>query len=392
MKFTTFEQLKTWRAHLHQYPELSLQEYKTSEYLRQEITKLGMTYMTPLDTATIVFLNANAEQTVLLRSDIDALPIQEQIDSPIKSKNDGVMHACGHDGHMAMLLSALKELKALNDQQLLPVNVLFVFQPAEETYGGGDRIIKNFDFSPYNVTSAFALHVNPDYDEGIIATRSGELMASGREFEVNVIGKSAHVGLREHGINAMNAASQIFNQFQAIPTYDLDSKHTNIVHVGTFQSGEAENVVPNYAKMRGTIRTYDQNDLNKIIDRMHAICDGVAMATQTKISIQFGDGYPAVINDPDLMTLSESSAKAANASFILQKDPYLMAEDFSFYRQLAPIHYAFVGIRNDTLGYTSGLHTPTLQLRDEALIFGVDYLVQVILQHGDLDENRTSNY
>ena len=381
MKYTTIEDIKRWRRHIHQNPELSQKENQTAEYIREELKKMGLDYTTPLPTATIVEFNSNSKETILLRADIDALPITEANDVDYKSNNCGIMHACGHDAHTAMLLGACKEINEIHKKGNLNINVLCVFQPAEESFGGADQLIQKYDFSKHNIISSFAVHVNPDFNEGEIVSRIGAIMASCNEFGITVKGKSAHVGIRENGINAMNAVNVMYNQIQQIPTFDLDSKHTNIIHIGLVRVGEVLNSVPENGFMEGTIRTYNMDDLQIIKNRMKEIVKGAEVSTKCKIDLDLRDGYPAVLNDEELLSIVESAATKSGAKFIMKKDPYLLGEDFSFFKDVSKINYSFVGIRNEELGYTSGLHTPTLMMREEALIYGVDYFVNLVLEY-----------
>lgn len=371
------EDIKKWRRHLHQFPELSLQEYETTRYIREQLNDLGLTFFTPMDTATIVELKGNTNDYLLFRADIDALPIQEEVAVAFKSKHNNIMHACGHDGHTAMLLATLRQLKLLQDKKALHYSILAVFQPAEESFGGANLLIKAFDFSPYAIKGAYALHVSPEYDEGTFITRSKEFMASCNEFTINITGSAAHVGVRHEGVNALNAATLVYQQLQALPTYDLNDLHTNIIHVGLLEAGNAVNIVPQHATLKGTIRTYHQDDFKRIQKRMMEICYGLSFTTNCKIDLNFAVGYPAVINDSTLITTVEQAAIHANAQFILREEPYLLGEDFSFFNQIAPINFTFIGIKNEQLGYISGLHTPTLQFREEALVYGVQYFINL---------------
>lgn len=382
MKFTKLEQIKNWRRFLHENPELSLKEYKTTEFIRNELDKMGLEYEAPMDTATVVKLYGKGEKYIVLRADIDALPIKEMNDIEFRSKNDGVMHACGHDAHATMLLGAINELSEISKSKDLDINILAIFQPSEESFGGANLLIENYNFDKYEIIGSFALHINPDYEEGTIISRIGPIMASCNEFAVNIKGKSAHVGKREEGINALNAAIQIYSQVQAIPTYDLDSKHTNIIHTGIVRAGEVMNSVPENAFLEGTIRTYDKDDFAIIKKRIVEICQGVSLSTKCEVVPEIRAGYPAVINSEILYDKSVNAAKKAKANHITRKDPYLLGEDFSFFGKIAPINYSFIGVRNNELGYTSGLHTPTLQLREEALIFGIDYFVEIAKSFG----------
>lgn len=377
MNITTLEDIKRWRHHIHSRPELSMQEFETAKYIRSELDKMGLEYETPIRTATLAYLKGKTDKTIMLRADIDALPIMEENDIEYKSLNPGVMHACGHDAHTAMLLGATKELVKMQNDGTLVNNVLIVFQPSEEANSGASQLIKNFDFASYNITAAYALHVNPDYDEGSIISRSGPIMASCNEYHIDFHGKSAHVGLREEGINALNAAVQVYQQLSTIPTYDLDSKHTNIIHIGKMDVGEVMNAVPSFGHIQGTIRTYDIKDRELIKTRIKDICKGVAISSRCKIEPWFNEAHPPVMNVQKLIPYSEKAAMKSGAKFILKEYPYLLGEDFSFYADIAPINFSFVGIKNEDLRYTSGLHTPTIMMRDEALIFGVDYFVNV---------------
>ncbi len=377
MNITKLEDLRNWRQYLHKNPELSQKEYKTASFIREQLDSMEVEYETPLPTATIAHIRGNSNKYIILRADIDALPICEKNEIEYASQNKGVMHACGHDAHITILLGAVKELKYLSDSNELNINILAVFQQSEESFGGADKLIKTFNFERFDIDSAYALHVNPDFEEGNIVSRIGPIMASCQEFAVEIKGKSAHVGIRENGINAMNAAVSLYNQVQAIPTYNLDCKHTNIVHIGYMKVGEVMNSVPENGHLEGTIRTYDMIDKNIIVKRIIDICKGVEIATSCRLNLILKDGYPALINSEELIERVKSSAEKTSAEFSLKKDPYLLGEDFSFFSEVCPINYSFVGIRNENLGYTSGLHTPNLMMREEALIYGVDYFVEI---------------
>ena len=377
MNTVTLENLKNWRHYLHSHPELSQKEFKTAEFIRSVLDELNVEYETPLPTATIAHIPGNGDRYIILRADIDALPINETNNISYASENEGVMHACGHDAHAAMLLGAVKELKHLSDAKKLNINVLAVFQPSEESFGGANILINNYDFGKYNIDSAYALHVSPDFEEGNIVSRSGPIMASCNEFAVEIKGKSAHVGIRETGINAMNAAVSAYTQIQAVPTYNLDCKHTNIIHIGYMKVGEVMNSVPENGYLEGTIRTYDMDDKEIIRQRISDICKGIEISTGCKVDFTLRDGYPAVINSENLMDRVESAAEKTSAHFSLKKDPYLLGEDFSFFSRVCPVNYSFIGIRNSELGFTSGLHTSCLMMRDEALVHGVDFFVEI---------------
>ncbi|WP_101773853.1 M20 metallopeptidase family protein [Peptostreptococcus faecalis] len=378
MLATTLEELKTWRRNIHSNPELSQEEYKTSSYIRDELSKMGLDYETPMDTATISVIDGNSDTSILLRADIDALPIKELVNVDYKSKNDGVMHACGHDAHASMLLATVKELIALRDEGLLKINVVIVFQPSEESFGGANVLVEKYDFKKHNIIASFSIHVSPDFDEGTIASKKGPIMASCNEFLVDINGKSSHVGLKYRGIDAINAALQVYQQFVTIPMYSLNSNNTNVLHIGILNAGEVMNSVPSTAHLEGTIRTYSSEDLSFTKKRMKEICEGLSLSTRCEINLNLREGYPAVLNDDSLINLSKLAAKKANIEFVEINESYLLGEDFSFFSEISPICFAFIGVRNEELDFTNGLHTPLFQLREEALVHGVDYFVEIV--------------
>lgn len=384
MRYTSLEQIKTWRRYFHKYPEISLKEFNTSRYIRTQLLEMGIEFEEPMETATIAKIEGKGNKYILLRADIDALPIKEENKIYYASDNIGIMHACGHDAHITMLLATINEVHNMSKNDELNINVIAVFQPSEESFGGANILIDKYDFSKYDIIASYSLHVNPDYNEGDIATKSGNIMANCNEFEVKVKGKSAHVAKKNCGIDSLNAIIQVYQQFANIVVYNIDNNNNCIVHTGTLTSGEVMNSVPEYSKMEGTIRTYNSKDFVIIKEKMESICRGVSVSTDCEIQLEVREGAPAVVNSEELIYSVEKAANKSNANFIMIKEPYLLGEDFSFFSRISPINYTFVGIRNEKLGYTSGLHTPTLMMREEALIYGIDFFVEIVKGYGDL--------
>ena len=369
------ETVTNHRRQLHQIPELSFNEYKTTDYIRSTLRDLCVPYLTPLDTATVVFFEgtSKAEETIGFRADIDALPIQEETDLPFASTHQGAMHACGHDGHTSMLLTFAEWCKEQQDKGLLKKNVLLIFQPSEESNAGADALIQAFPFENYHVKEIYGLHLGPDIPEGTLATRPGFLMASATEYRIKVKGLSAHVAQKEKGFSALGAVTHIASQLSHVQHYFLNGLHQNILHIGKMQAGEAINTVATDGYIQGTIRTYDPNDLNHIQDKMETIVASTDALHRTSTTLEFAKGYPAVHNDESLIETVKESADQADLQLELLDAPYLFGEDFSFYSAVAKTNFAFLGVRNEDKGHIHGLHTSLFNFDERILLKGVKY-------------------
>ena len=374
MKVITEENLTSWRRHLHQNPELSLEEYKTKEFIASVLTEHGIEYQQTLETGLVVIFKASVEtkDTILFRADIDALPISEENDIDFKSNNDGVMHACGHDGHTTMLLGSVIEAADYYKNNDTKVNSVFVFQPAEETFGGGNLLINDFDFSPYNILASYALHMNPDYPEGHIISKPKEIMASANEYRIYIKGRAAHVGLKNTGIDALNVATMFFQEMLKLNALHTKARNTNIIHIGKMYGGDAMNVVAENAYLEGTIKTAIENT------RV-----GFEYFTGASIRVDFADGYPAVINDEVPYQVMKEVIEKESIDYIELEEAYLYGEDFSFFSRLSPINYSFLGLRNEEKNYVSGLHTPTFNFDEKILKVGVQYYLGILKYYNE---------
>ncbi|WP_040228614.1 M20 metallopeptidase family protein [Bhargavaea cecembensis] len=379
------ERLTLHRRTLHRIPELGFREFKTARYIRETLDKLGIDYGTPMETATVAFIKGNSGRTIAFRADIDGLPIEEENDLPFRSEHPGVMHACGHDGHAAILLAFAERCMELQSENALPHNVLLLFQPSEESGGGAAHLVRAGVFEGHPPEAVFGLHLMPDEGEGLLLTRSGELTASATEYRFTVKGRSAHVADKQDGASALGSLIQIISGIERLQHYHLDGLNRNIVHIGRMQAGEAINTVASSARLEGTIRTYSPDDLKKVTAMMKNLAVSADLLFGTETELAVADGYPPVINTPSLLPLSRRAAEAAGLRFIEKEKPYLFGEDFSFYADAAPVHFAFLGVRNEPLGYTSGLHTPTLNFREEALGGGVRFFEQALFETGDVN-------
>lgn len=369
------ETVTTHRRQLHQIPELSFNEYKTTDYIRSTLDALSIPYFKPLDTATVVLFegNSDAKETIGFRADIDALPIQEETTHSFQSKHPGVMHACGHDGHTSMLLTFAEWCKEQQDKGLLRKNMMLIFQPSEESSAGADALIQAFPFEEYEVKEIYGLHLGPDVPEHTLATKPGFLMASATEYRITVKGLSAHVAQKEKGSSALGAVTHIASQLAQTQHYFLNGLHQNILHIGKLQAGEAINTVATDGHIHGTIRTYVPDDLKQIQEKMATIVSGTDALYETTTSLDFAKGYPAVYNDETLIETVKTSAERANLNLQLLEVPYLFGEDFSFYSSIAKTNFAFLGVRNEEKGYIHGLHTSLFNFDEAILLNGVSY-------------------
>ncbi|EIE3648379.1 TPA: M20 family metallopeptidase [Staphylococcus pseudintermedius] len=373
------------RRYLHQHPELSLQEHGTTQYLQRFLESLDIPYERPLETGIIGFLKGQSDETIAFRADIDALPIHEQNDVDYRSTVDDRMHACGHDGHTTALMLFAQRCKALYDNDELPHNVLFIFQPAEESGGGANLLIKANAFASYDIKAIYGVHVMPFVEEGSVVIRDNEITASATEFRFFIEGESSHVANKEQGQSAGEALQHIMMQLSQIQQYHLNGLQRNIVHIGHFHAGEAINTVPSNGYLEGTIRTYDMDDLSIIQGQMQKISDSAELLFGVKSEVRFAEGYPPTINDPALKKYVIESLEYNQLNVIENELPYLFGEDFSFYGRIAPAYFVFVGIRNEEKQFVTGLHTPHLNFDERMLIRIADYYERLLMNYNEVE-------
>ncbi|MCC3754815.1 amidohydrolase [Staphylococcus capitis] len=373
------------RRHLHQYPELSLHEFETTKYIKEFLDKLGVGYDCPLETGAIAYLEGQSNHTIAFRADIDALPIFEENDIDYRSKTDNVMHACGHDGHTTALMLFVKRCKAMADKGELPHNVVFIFQPAEETGGGANRLIKAGAFEKYPIEAVFGIHVNPFAEEGKVVIRDEEITASATEYRFYLNGLSSHVADKEQGHSCGEALQHVLAQVGQIQQYHLNGLKRNIVHMGHFEAGEAINTVPSHGYLEGTIRTYDVDDLTVVKQQMYKIAESVQLLFNVDCQVKFEEGYPPTMNSPELRESVEQALNKANLEVIDKPTPFLFGEDFSFYgQQLAPAYFVFVGTQNKAKGYVTGLHTSHLNFDEKILIDVANYYEELLRNYKEV--------
>lgn len=360
------EQLKKWRRDLHQIPELGLQEYQTAAYIRQELDKMGYQWEAIVETGTIVYIDYHQSTTIAFRSDIDALAIHEKNNVDFASKTPGMMHACGHDGHMSALLGFAKRLKETQNQPLY--NILLVFQPAEESPGAAKQVVESGIFDKYNVKAIFGMHLMPFIEEGLIACKNGPLMAMCGELDVKVLGKGAHAGLPQDGIDSIIIANQALQQYQTIISRRISPFLPVVINIGHIIGGTARNSIASETNMHGTLRCYDEKLYMKVIHDMDNLHKSLEMAYGCTIEWSCPPLYPPVLNDCHLYEKFKEIVD--DKIYVELEEPLMLAEDFSFYQKAVPGIFFFLGTKCKE--YQSGLHTETFNFHEEVLKQAVD--------------------
>lgn len=360
--------LEKFRIELHQIPEIANNEFKTKEYLKQTLSDMGYTPKDILDTGLYVYINNKNQDTIMFRSDIDALPTLEETNLDYSSKHTGYMHACGHDGHMSMLLGLADYLK--DKKERLTKNILLVFQPAEESIGGAERICNTNLLQKHNVTEVYGIHLYPEIEEGIIASKPNEFMASANLIKIEVFGKSSHGAMPELGIDANLILSKLLIDLQSIQTRNVSPIDRTLLTFGVIGGGKVRNTISDYAYMEGSLRTFHVDTLNLMITRMKEITKGYEIAYNCKIKIDINTGYLPVINDEDLFNEWKNHL---NDFEIHEFDkPLMIAEDFSFYQQIAKGLFYYVGTKNIEKGYIYSLHSSKFNFSINALEIGLN--------------------
>lgn len=353
------QKLVAIRRHLHQYPELSNEEFETTASIRSWLEGAGIRIADySLPTGLIAEVGeVNGGPIIALRADIDALPIQEETDLPYTSRIPGKMHACGHDFHTASIIGAAYLLKQKEPE--LPGTVRFIFQPAEEKATGAESVMKSGALE--NVKAIFGMHNKPDLTVGTIGIKAGPLMAAADGFAIEVEGLGSHAAVPEAGLDVIVAAAHIVTALQSIVSRNVSSLESAVISVTKFHSGTAWNVISDRAVLEGTIRTFHEEVRSRVLKRFRELAEGVAAAFGTKATVSWIKGPPSVINDGKLAELAVQTAEHLGLD-VIKPEPSPAGEDFAVYQKSIPGLFVFVG--------TSGSHEwhhPAFDLDERAL-------------------------
>lgn len=368
------QKLTVWRRHLHAHPELSLQEKETSAFVQDKLTELGIPFEAGIGGHGIVatLRRGHAQRRVGLRADMDALPITEDTGLPYASKTSGVMHACGHDGHTASLLGAAALLAADSDWS---GTVDFIFQPAEEGFGGSRAMVAAGLFDRFPMERVFGFHNWPGLAAGTIAVHDGVVMASGGRITINIEGHAGHAGMPHLTRDPVVAAGHLIVALQSVTSRGVDPLDTAVLSLCTIEGGTAPNQIAGRVTIRGTLRYHREVVKDVILDGITRTCAGIATSFGVKVTPEIVWGVGVVINTPDEADLARIAAEKVQAPVRRDLAPSMAGEDFAHYLQQRP--GAFVWIGNGELRDGAELHGPRYDFNDAILPVASRWMAEV---------------
>ena len=382
------EALTVIRRDIHAHPELAFDEHRTAALVADRLEALGIeTHRGIGKTGVVGVIRAGSStRAIALRTDMDALPIQESNECAHRSRNAGCMHACGHDGHTAMLLGAAEYLARVRD---FDGAIVLVFQPAEEGQGGGAAMIADGFFERFPVEAVFGMHNWPGMPAGRFGVTPGPMMASADRFDIVVTGRGAHAAMPHQGIDPIVAATQLVQALQTIAARTTDPLDAVVVSVTQFHAGDAYNVIPDVARLRGTVRALSATVRAATRAAMQRICDGMTMAHKVTVELDYQDGYPPTVN-----TLAEAQLCRQVAADLVGADavewalpPSMGAEDFAYFLEKRPGCYVWIG-NDGEAGERPGcmLHSTRYDFNDNIIALGVTYWVRLVERYLALPE------
>lgn len=364
--------LLRWRRHIHANPDLSFHEKPTADYIAAELSAFGpLDISRPMENSVVALLRGAAPgPTWALRADIDALPLQEESGETFASLKPGVMHACGHDAHAAMLMGAAKVLCQLRDR--LRGSIKFIFQPAEEVPPGGARDLVERGVVD-DVENIFGLHVFPGQSVGNITLKEGVYVASSDNVDITVIGQGGHGSMPQVCVDPIVVGAQIVSALQTIVARNLDPLHAPVLTIATFQAGDSYNVIPDSARLAGTLRTHNQQVREQVPLLVERICQGIASANNARCEIQWQKGYTVGVNHDRTNDLAREAIARHFPDGTLQfaNAALFGSEDFSSYQERVPGTFLFIGCGNKETGATWNLHNPHFRIDEAVLPMGV---------------------
>ena len=351
------------RRALHRIPELDSDLPQTMAYLEQALAGLKCRVFSPMQSALCAWFDFGQETAIAFRSDADALPILEKTGAAFASCHPGKMHACGHDGHMAI---ALELARRLNEKKTLPHNVLIVFQPAEETTGGAKALCQTGVFDRYKVEAIFGLHLWPGLEAGVIASRPRELMARSSEVNVDICGKSAHIAKAAEGIDALMAGTEFYRKAMEMER-KLPDRVYRLLKFGKFESGRVCNAISDHTHMEGSLRAFQDEIFYGMRQSLLDIAAQVERESGCTVQVDMNEGYPAVMNPPALY------GRVKQAVSLRELDaPMMITEDFSWYQRFLPGLFFLLGA-----GDVPALHADDFHFNEQILVKGADFFEEL---------------
>jgi hippurate hydrolase len=372
------------RRDIHAHPELCFEELRTSELVAKLLTDWGLEVHRGLGKTGVVGIlkNGTSSKAIGLRADMDALPMQEFNQFEHASKHAGKMHACGHDGHVAMLLAAAQHL---SKNKNFNGTVYFIFQPAEEGGGGAREMIQDGLFEKFPMQAVYGMHNWPGLEVGKFALSAGPVMASSNEFKITIHGKGCHAALPHNGVDPVPVACQMVQAFQTIISRNKKPVDAGVISVTMIHTGEATNVVPDHCEMQGTVRTFTTEVLDMIEQRMREVANHTCAAFGATCTFEFERNYPPTINHAaETQFAKEVMHSIVGENNVVVQEPTMGAEDFSYMLQAKPGVYCFIGNGDGVhreIGHGEGpctLHNPNYDFNDELIPLGGTYWVKLV--------------
>jgi hippurate hydrolase len=371
--------IQAWRRDIHEHPELLYEVHRTAALVADRLREFGCDeVVTGLGRTGVVGVIKGSRPTakgdikvIGLRADMDALPIEEATNLPYASKTPGLMHACGHDGHTAMLLGAARYLAETRN---FAGDAVVIFQPAEEGGAGAEAMIKDGLMDRFGIEQVYGMHNGPGIPVGSFAIRSGPIMAATDSIDIRIEGLGGHAARPHKCIDSVLVGSQLITALQSIVARTVDPLDSAVISICEFHAGHARNVIPQTAELRGTVRTLTAEVRELIEKRVREVVTGVAQMTGAKIDLVYERGYPVTKNHASQTDIAIQVAKEiAGDANVMESPPMMGAEDFSYMLQARPGAFIFCGN-----GDTAGLHHPAYNFNDDAIVYGTSYWIKLV--------------
>ena len=357
------EKVRKYRRDLHQIPELELVLPKTKQYILQALDGLDCQIESPIESAVVAYFDNQKPTTIAFRSDMDALPVKEMTEVPFKSGHEGCMHACGHDGHMALLLGFAQELNTFYKE--LSCNVLLIFQPGEESPGGAKLLCQQGILEKYKVKEIYGTHLWPFLPAGQIATIPGPMMARSSEVNIDIFGKTSHAAKYKEGIDALEIGARYLLDLYQMES-QIDPKYARLLRFGRMESGTVRNVVSDHCHLEGTMRSLDEDIYQYLKAQLYTCAKAYQEA---KFEFSISEGYPVVFNDKKLVRKVHTILD----SLSILDTHEMISEDFSWYQQYVPGVFFFLGT-----GTNIPLHNSHFDFDEEILLQGIQAYIQIV--------------
>ena len=371
--------IQAWRRDIHQHPELMYDVHRTAAFVAERLREFGCDEVaTGLGRTGVVGVIKGRKaagkgdiRAIGLRADMDALPIEEETNLPYASKTSGKMHACGHDRHTAMLLGAARYLAETRN---FAGDAVVIFQPAEEGGAGAAAMIKDGLFERFPVDHVYGMHNGPGIPVGSFAIRPGPIMASTDSIDIRIEGLGGHAARPHKCIDSVLVGAQLITALQSIVARNVDPLEAAVISICEFHAGNARNVIPQTAELKGTVRTLTPEVRELVEKRVHEVVAGVAQITGAKIDLDYQRGYPVVVNHASQTAFATRVAKeVAGEANVEEMVPMMGAEDFAYMLEQRPGAFIFCGNGN-----SAGLHHPAYNFNDEAIVFGTSYWIKLV--------------